>query len=227
MSGTYLLPDKEKDHAFLTLQSTWCYGIYAAYRDVRKHNGQLGYQYKMPVEGFDELATAPFSLKILKKPEVWGGLLGKFALAATVAYFTLPKDHIKDASFRNIFSPFMSLPIGLGEESLFRGFIQSCLSEFLTPWGGIAASSLLFGAAHLLNTIGMPSKDRKEYYRLAIPLITTGGFYYGWLTYTNHSLQESVALHTWYDCILIAMSSFAGEAIFTRSATCTLQIPSF
>ena len=224
-SGTYLLPEREKNHAFLTLQSTWCYGIYAAYRDVRKYNEQLGYKYKMPMERFDELAAAPFSLKILKKPEVWGGLLGKFALAVTIAYFTLPNDHIKDASFRNVLPPFMSLPIGLGEEALFRGFIQSCLSEFLTPWGGIAVSSLLFGTAHLSNTIGMSSKDRKEYCRLAIPLVTTGGFYYGWLTYKNHSLQESVALHTWYDFIVIGLGSFAGEAIFTRSATCTLNIP--
>ena len=219
------MPDKEKENAFLTLQNTWSYGIYAAYRDVRKYNGQLGYQYKMPMESFDELAVAPFSLKILKKPEVWGGLLGKFALITALAYFTLPKEHIKEASFRNVLSPFMALPVGLGEEALFRGFLQSCLSEFLTPWGGIAASSLLFGAAHLFNTTGMSSKDRKEYCRRGIPVITTAGFYYGWLTYKNHSLQESVALHTWYDFILIGLGSFAGEAIFTRSATCTLNIP--
>ena len=207
------------------LQNTWSYGIYAAYRDVRKHNGQFGYQYKMPMESFDELAMAPLSLKILKKPEVWGGLIGEFALAIAVAYFTLPKEHVKKASLRPVLSPFMSFPIGLGEEALFRGFLQSCLSEFLTPWGGIVVSSLLFGTAHLSNTIGMSSKDRKEYYRLAIPLITTGGFYYGCLTYKNHSLQESVALHTWYDFIVIGLGSFAGEAIFTRSATCTLNIP--
>ncbi len=225
VGGTYLLPNQKKDNAFLTLQNIWCYGIYAAYRDARRYNGQLGCQYKMPMESFDELALAPFNLTILQKPEVWGGLLGKFALVVALTYFTLPKEHIKEVSVRGIFPPFISLPVGLGEESLFRGFLQSSLSEFFTPWGGITLSSLLFGTAHLSNTIGMSSQDRKEYYRMSIPIITTAGFYYGWLTYKNHSLQESVALHTWYDFIIIALGSLAGESIFTRSATCTLKIP--
>jgi hypothetical protein len=62
-----------KKNSFLILQNTWSYGIYAAYRDVRSYNQQSGYSYKMPMDSYEDLAGAPFSLKILKKPGVWGG----------------------------------------------------------------------------------------------------------------------------------------------------------
>lgn len=65
----------------LAVQTAWFYGMYAAYRDVRTYNGQHGYSYKMPQDSFADLTKAPFNLRVLKKPEVWGGLLGSLAIA--------------------------------------------------------------------------------------------------------------------------------------------------
>ncbi len=214
-----------KETSFVTLQNTWCYGIYAAYRDVRLYNGQSGYSYKMPMDSFDDLAGAPFSLKILRKPEVWGGLLGKFALAFTVAYFALPKESAHSYSWKGGLKSFVAFPIGLGEESFFRGFLQSRLSETFTPIGGIILSSLLFGAVHIPNAHGLAPENRRGYYTFGIPLITLGGAYYGWLTYKNQSLRESVALHTWYDFILMTLGSLAGQAAITGGAKWVLGLP--
>lgn len=61
---------------FIALQNLGFYSVYAAYRDTRAYNHFEGYNYSMPTESFAELALAPFQWKVIKKPEVWGGVLG-------------------------------------------------------------------------------------------------------------------------------------------------------
>lgn len=201
----------------LSLQNAWSYGLYAVYRDARLYNRQVGYSYKMPTDSLSDLTSAPFSLNILKKPEVWGGFLAKFALAFGVAYFTLPKEAHGHSSYslKKGLQPLIAFPVGVGEEALFRGYLQSQLSEISNPWAGIALSSLAFGVAHIPNALNLPREERRSYYSFSIPLITLGGAYYGWLTHKNHSLKESVAIHTWYDFVLLALGSFAGETALT------------
>jgi membrane protease YdiL (CAAX protease family) len=213
--------------SLVTFQATWSYGLYAAYRDVRKYNGQIGYSYKMPTDSFSDLAYAPFRFSVLKKPEVWGGFLGAFALATATAYFAFPGEaHIELSSSPTLhLSSIAALPIGIGEESMFRGFLQSALLEFIPPWAGIALSSLSFGAAHIPNAMALPKEDRWRYYTFSLPLITGMGAYFGWLTYKNRSLQESVAIHTWYDFVLLAASSFANTAAATGRPGFALAIP--
>jgi CAAX amino terminal protease family. len=82
-----------------------------------------------------------------------GGLLGKLALAFTVAYLALPKESVRSSNnyWRSGLQPFVAFPVGLGEESFFRGFLQSRLSETLTPLGGIILSAIaLIPATHTL-----------------------------------------------------------------------------
>ena len=109
--------------------------------------------------------------------------------------------------------PFFALPVGISEEALFRGYLQSQLLEKLNPFGGILISSLAFGASHISNATLMQKEDRWRYYSFSIPLITALGAYLGWLTHKNHSLQESVAVHTLYDLVL-----FTGSALATKAA---------
>ncbi|MCC5858478.1 MAG: CPBP family intramembrane metalloprotease [Ectothiorhodospiraceae bacterium] len=40
---------------------------------------------------------------------------------------------------------------GLGEELLFRGFLQAWLSELLSPWMGVALAAVAFGLLHFLS----------------------------------------------------------------------------
>ena len=213
--------------SFLAVETTWFYGIYAAYRDVRTYNGQTGYSYKMPTDSLGDLTSAPFNFRVLKKPEVWGGLLGSLAIAVGAAYLAFPEEnHIQPSlSLKRTLSPFTALPIGIGEESFFRGFLQSQLSEWFTPWGGIILSSIAFGVLHIPNAWDLEPQDRRGYYTTIVPLITLAGIYDGWLTYKNHSLKESVAIHTWYDCILFTIGSLSSQALIKGRSEFAIAIP--
>lgn len=189
--------------------TTRLYGVYAAYRDGRMLRGDSGYRYKMPTESFSELAYAPFQISVLKKPEVWGGLLVSLAAATGVAYLSSSsKCSLSIASAR----PVIAFPIGIGEEAFFRGFVQPSMSEVCTPWGGIAISSALFGAAHIGNASEMSPDMRRRYYAYSIPFITVAGVYFGWMANKNNSLKECVALHAWYDFTLMALQATASQA---------------
>jgi membrane protease YdiL (CAAX protease family) len=213
--------------SFLAVETTWLYGIYAAYRDVRTYNKQAGYCYKMPIDSFSDLTSAPFNFRVLKKPEVWGGLLGSLAIAFGAAYLVYPGvNHIHPSlSLKRTLSPFTAFPIGIGEESFFRGFLQSQLSEWFTPWGGIILSSLIFGVLHMPNAWDLEPQDRRSYYTAIVPLITVSGIYDGWLTYKNHSLKESVAIHAWYDFILFTIGSVAGQTLTKGRSEFAIAVP--
>lgn len=204
--GINQIDGKEKFAAGVTLQNLASYNIYAAYRDARIYNGQEGYYYGMPTDSLADLALAPFRWSVIKKPEVWGGLLGALATAVTIVTLTsddAPQHHMSLSTEDSIF-PLAAFPVAIGEESLFRGFLQSALYDSLSPAGSIIVSSLAFGAAHIPNAFLLEKEERKSYYSTAIPMITAFGGYFGYLTYKNQSLQESTAIHAWYDFILFA-----------------------
>lgn len=205
---------------FVTLQNIWCYGLYAAYRDVRSYNGGVGYNYKMPTDSLADLTTAPFRWSVIKKAQVWGGYLGAMAIAGTIGYLAFPKNQLPTASKvkADDLYPAIALPVGVGEEALFRGFLQSRFSESMPPWASISLSTLLFSAAHIPNAFEMMEEERWRYFAFALPIITGIGAYCGWLTHVNRSLQESVALHTWYDFTLFLAGTLATRANITKSS---------
>ena len=205
------------------------YSVYAAYRDVRINNGQVGYSYKMPMDTFDDLSTASFSWGVLKKPEVWGGYLGALTLGTTVGYFSMKSSKEKrknseidlaTSDLSNDIFPFSAFSVGVGEEAFFRDFLQSAFAENLSPAGAIIASSIVFGAAHMSNVTSFNSSTGKfsfnkgweRYLTYSIPYISTLGGYMGWLTHKNKSLKSSVALHSWYDFTLFSIISLAGTS---------------
>ncbi len=208
---TKSLAGYKKTAPFSNLMSnsnTWFYGIYAAYRDVRINNNQNGYRYQMPTDSFGDLASAPFRWNVIKKPEVWGGLIGSLAIASVVVYFSMPDREATCSLEGNIF-PLSAFSIGLGEESFFRGYLQSFLAERLSPTAAITLSSLAFGAVHIPNALYLHKEQRMNYYTFSLPLITSLGGYMGWLTHKNRSLKSSVALHAWYDFTLFTISTLA------------------
>lgn len=221
--------DSVKISSLITVQNIYSYGIYAAYRDARLNNRNSGYTYSMPTDSLAALTYAPFKWSVLKKPEVWGGILGSLAVATCVSYVCWPEDaHVRASDFDDddvSLFPALALPVGIGEETLFRGFLQSQLSESLSPWGSIAFTSLLFGAAHLPNAMALEREHRWRYYSFSIPLITSLGVYLGWLTYKNCSLQESVAMHTWYDLTLFTLGALASEAAINGGRRFAISVP--
>jgi len=204
--------------------NTGAYSFYAAYRDARVMIDDEGFKYKMPKESLTDLLGAPFNAEVLKKPEVWGGILGSLAIGLTISFLAFPKNEaVNNAPSPGIGYPLMAIPVGTGEEALFRGFLQPVYTEWLGPEGGIAVSSALFGAAHIPNAYSLPPQDQWRYYAFVLPYLTLAGVYFGWLAHKNTSLKESVAVHTWYDFALFAMSAAAGASLMgSKGASITL-----
>lgn len=212
-AGLYFSPATRnpsvRGFVFSTFLATSFYSVYAAYRDTRLYNGVSQYTYSMPMDSLADLTYAPFKWSVIKKPEVWGGVLGALGLASIVYAVAHPrgteKIHKNLAASTYHHLPIRALPVGVGEEAYFRGYLQSALSENWGPTAGIAVSSIFFGAAHFQNAQYLRKSDRWRYYTFSMPLIATIGAYLGWLTQKNRSMQESVAIHTWYDAIVFSL----------------------
>jgi membrane protease YdiL (CAAX protease family) len=202
--------------------NTWDYGIYAAYRDTRACNPGVIYSYKMPMDSLLDLTYASFNPAILKKTEVWGGLLAFLGLGLGATYICRWANAHIDHSFffkpvKHI--PFFAFPVGIGEEALYRGYLQSQIAEISNPLVGMTLSTLAFGAAHLPKASLMARRRKIQFYSISIPIITSFGAYASWLTYKNRSLKESVAIHSWYDFVLFAaeylnLSTTSGSSEF-------------
>lgn len=218
-----------RTESLIAFQLTSFYSAYAAYRDARIYNGVSRYSYKMPTDSLWDLSTAPVRWKVMKKPEVWGGLLGALALAVGAGYCHhkfVGEARVPPFASSLSPSPVVALPIGIGEEAFFHGYLQTQFSELYSPRTGIAASGLIFGAAHIPNAKFLPKEERWGYYAFSLPLITALGFYNGWLMDKNHSLQEAVAIHTWYDFALFSLAAFAeDEAASLGAPTVALSLP--
>ena len=179
--------------------------MYAAYRDARTFIHDTGYIHPMPKDNLNDLIKAPFQWSVMKKPEVWGGIIGMLGVGIGVSYFLMPSTPASVGGSNML--PINAFPVGIGEEAFFRGYLQSAAYETLGTWGSITLSSLLFGAAHIPNGLAINNQVlQKRYFQVAIPLITTYGVYFGWLTHKNTSLKESVAVHAWYDFTLFLAS---------------------
>jgi uncharacterized protein len=84
----------------------------------------------------------------------------------------------------------LALLAGLAEEALFRGVVQIGLSRWLSPWGGLAGASLLFGLVHFLTI---------SYATLAALV----GLYLGALLLLSGNLLVPIVVHALYDLIAL------------------------
>ena len=84
----------------------------------------------------------------------------------------------------------VSTAAGVGEELLFRGFLQASLADWLGPWVGLALASLLFGLAHLITpTYGV--------------LAALLGAYLGGLWLACNNLLAPIVTHALYDFVAL------------------------
>jgi membrane protease YdiL (CAAX protease family) len=86
----------------------------------------------------------------------------------------------------------VSLAAGIGEEILFRGFVQGWLESMLGTPTGLAAASLLFGAAHPIST---------GYVAIA----TIMGAYLGALYLATENLLAPIVTHALYDLVVLRL----------------------
>jgi membrane protease YdiL (CAAX protease family) len=182
----------------------------------------------VPQESPAELARAPFSAEVLKRPSVWAGIA--VTLAAGLLVSRIVDGPLNTQNFAKrpvLFGREMNSAIGyplaagigvglfehvaLAEESAFRGVLQS---SWARSWGeerGWIYGSLAFGLLHASNVLFMSSSDRVAYLAVGIPFITLLGSYLG-LAYrwNDYSLAPPVAIHFWYD-FLIEAASFVAD----------------
>jgi membrane protease YdiL (CAAX protease family) len=202
-------------------QNTWFYQVFDAYRDARVGQDDAGYKHHISRETLDQLVAAPFTPSVISSPWVWGAVpltlaagiavsfIGHTSGAQPPSFFDVHSinffgaDLSKGAGFAAGETYLAALfdPVGVGEESLFRGVIQTEMDERLGPYGGLAVASAIFGGAHALNYVG-PGQDPKQAL-VAVPFIATIGATLG-LAYlrTDYHLRTSVAMHFWYDFLL-------------------------
>lgn len=213
----------------LAAQNLWFYSIFDAYRDARVLRDDHGYRHKITRESLGELATAPFRPSVLKSPWVWGGVPIALGTGLAVSYLMargsgggMARPSIGDVQRINVLGRDLSrgagfaagtgyhlamfAPVGVGEEALFRGLIQTELEERFGTAGGLATASLIFGATHVLNFLDDPKTAA-----IAIPVISVLGSSLG-LAYikTGHKLSTSVAMHFWYD-FLLSTAAFVSD----------------
>lgn len=200
-------------------QNLWFYSIFDAYRDARVMRADTGYKFKMTRESLGDLASAPFRPSVIKSPWVWAGVPLALAGGIAASYLIAPDELTAYRSITEVdkvnvlgrdFSPgkgfaagsafFAGLfvPVGVGEEALFRGVIQTEMEERFGTYGGLAVASAIFGAVHYLNFANDPATGA-----VVVPVIAILGSSLG-LAYihTNHKLSTSVAMHFWYDFLL-------------------------
>jgi membrane protease YdiL (CAAX protease family) len=204
-------------------QNLWFYSIFDAYRDARVARGDLGYRIPISRESLSTLASAPFRPSTLKSPWVWAGVPAMLAGGIAISYLASRGDSaatpptVFDVDRVNVFGRSFSrgsgfalgnayfaglfTSVGVGEEALFRGVIQTELEE-RWGWGGFALSSIIFGAIHITNFT-----DDARTAAIAIPTITALGATMG-LAYRarGYKLEVPVAMHFWYDFLLSATS---------------------
>jgi membrane protease YdiL (CAAX protease family) len=207
-------------------QNLWFYSIFDAYRDARVLRDDAGYKIKITRESLGDLTLASFDPRVLKSPWVWGAVPVMVGIGLGFSYLVDKEAFdnaktIRDVSKINVLGRqfnrgtgflagsayFMSLfaPVGVGEEALFRGVIQTEMEErFGTTWG-LVVSSAIFGAVHTFNFLQNDPKTAL----VAVPLISVVGSALG-LAYqrTDYKLKTSVAMHFWYDTLL-SMAAFA------------------
>lgn len=113
-----------------------------------------------------------------------------------------PFVHIREKleqSVLPVFSPLswwalllLAILAGVGEELLFRGFLQPVLSRPLGPVGGLLVASAIFGLVHWIT----------PFYALFAALL---GLYLGLLFIVTESLLAAAVAHAVYDFVALAL----------------------
>ncbi len=215
----------------LGLQNLW---LYSASDVIIDEHLALRRLYA-PQDTLAELAYAPWNPEVLKRPDVWAGVLVATGLAVGLTLLT------EDVGFRAPpdrpfgFHPLEAYPalgvigaatfthVAIGEEATFRGLVQSSIARRAGHTTGWLAGTLIFGAAHAPNALFFDEGDRVEYLLISLPFITAVGAWFGAsYVWNDYSLAPPVAAHFWYDLLVSASVFFLHPDVDEIGATLTL-----
>lgn len=170
-------------------QDIWFYNMYDAWKDAGgkpSNDHFVGYEY---IQNFNPVNLVdPFSIGFL------GAAAANRSKAKSNSDNNNATNDLKNVS--TVGSIAMFTFVGLGEESLFRGFLYPAFSSWLGNWGGAIASSTAFSFAH----VGASSGGNVARFLM--------GMLFCWqYTRNNYQLGANVFAHSWYDQILIGNMS--------------------
>ena len=188
---------------------------YLAYRKAREKNHNIGYKQPLPDESVMDLAKAPFDPSIIAKPDFFLPFIFHFGALFLLQHSIFPDSGATSSDQRvgagvRIYGKDLPSSIGyplgeaglwlsctavsMGEEALFRGYLQSELEEKFGKRLGWLTASALFGALHFPN--GTTTKER-----IAASLSAfTGGLVLGYFYQKEgYSLRKPIAYHTWWN----------------------------
>jgi hypothetical protein len=179
------------DYAARLATDTMLYSSYAAYRDARARDNS-GYRLSAPRESLSDLAAAPFSWQFLARPTTFIPLaIQAAAVFSKGNHYRI--DRASDVSKNDlyVFNFVANEMTAVGEEAMFRGFLNSEFSDRYGNGMGLAISSVIFGLAHSGQG------------QTAAPLeATVAGLYLGWVHQRNgFEAAEGVALHYWINVL--------------------------
>lgn len=209
--------------AFVALQNTYVVGIVDPLLERQRGRRAL----YAPQDTLEEMLLAPFNPEVLSRTDVWLGILVTAATQSLVLALdgsfadTRGRDvNVLGAELRPRWGyPAAALALGatfehvaIGEEILFRGLVQSSFARRYGELGGFLAGTAIFGAAHIPNAFLLDSpQDRRDYLRLAVPVITGVGAYFGAsYVWNDYSLAAPIALHFWYD-LIVGLSTMVAD----------------
>jgi hypothetical protein len=179
------------DYASRLATDTALYSSYGAYRDARSRDNS-GYRLSAPHESLDDLAAAPFSFRYLSRPTTFIPLAIQAAGVFRKSYH-YRIDREKDVSKNDLytFNFAANEMTAVGEEAMFRGFLNNEFSDRYGNREGLVISSVIFGISH--NGKG----------QTATPLeATAAGLYLGWVHQHNgFEAGEGAALHYWINVL--------------------------
>lgn len=179
------------DYAARLATDTMLYSSYAAYRDARARDNS-GYRRPAPRESLADLAAAPFSLRYLARPTTFIPLAIQ-AVGVFRQSYRYRIDRADDVSRGDLYTfNFVANEMtAVGEEAMFRGFLNNEFSDRYGDRWGLAISSAIFGLSH--SGAG----------QTATPLeATAAGLYLGWLHQRNgFQAAEGAALHYWINVL--------------------------
>jgi hypothetical protein len=171
---------------------------------VKSHNnaGSNRFDFLTPTLNEDEgdLLLAPFQIQFLKK---WTTFLPLGILLGLMVVENQQDGRETEWPIANEqgFALAISYNAGVGEEALFRGWLQpnlraatesSLLSNFI--------QGTLFGYMHVKKLSVVP-----------VPQLLAG-YYFGWLTERNKwSIQETAFIHAWWDIIVLTNYATRGD----------------
>ena len=193
------------------LQNTHFLGVYDAWRIARTRAAPGRFRTPVPTPDTHEMLLAPFAGRQLTRPEivvplatVWavGFAASRFGETAEANYWELTKipvfsrevDRSAALAVATGYYSTTFYSVGIGEEALFRGVIQTSLEEAWGPtWGWLAATAF-FASLHAANGSNLGESA------IAVGATSLIGGYLGWMYQRDgHDLTGAVFFHVWYD----------------------------